>query len=49
MEHLIRDDLAFWEGELLRTEMVEEGGSAFKIPKKLPRVLCEECYNVLTP
>ena len=47
MEHVIRNDISFWEGELIRTEMVGEGGTQYKLPKKLPRILCEECYKVL--
>jgi hypothetical protein len=49
MDHVIRDDLAFWEGELMRTEMARETDVKYKIPIKLPRILCKECYDVLTP
>jgi hypothetical protein len=49
IDHAIRDDLEFWEGELIRTEMVKETELHVKIPKKLPRFLCKECFDVLLP
>jgi hypothetical protein len=49
LDHVIRDDIVFWERELIRTEMAKAGDSQYKIPKRLPRILCEECYKVLNP
>lgn len=48
-DHAIREDLTFWEGEFIRTELAKEGDVQFRLPKKLPRILCEECYTVLHP
>lgn len=45
-EHLRKDEISFWEAQFIASDTAPEGGR-FSLPKKLPRILCIECYEVM--
>ncbi|MFQ6061437.1 MAG: DUF2180 family protein [Thermoplasmata archaeon] len=45
-DHLVRDEISFWEAQFISSDMSPEG-DRFSLPKKIPRIMCSECYEVM--